>query len=184
MILSKEDLSNYIESDNFIYRPWKRKQKFIAAFAQYPTYALQKYLYYLRKQEFYINTANGSRIKGALAILYDRKTNRIGNKLGIEIGPNCFGKGLTIYHIGSIIVNPAARIGENCKLHGANCIGNNGKTRGVPRIGNNVEIGYGAAIIGDIEIADNVVIGANAMVNKSILTPGAVVVGVPAHQVK
>ena len=84
MILSKEDLASYIESDNSIYRPWKRKQKFIAAFAQYPTYALQKYLYYLRKQEFYINTANGSRIKGALAIFYDRKTNRLGYQWGFE----------------------------------------------------------------------------------------------------
>ena len=184
MIKTKKDLQEYILSDNKLYRPEKLKQKLIAAFAQYPTYMLQKYLYYLRKQEFYINTANGSRIKGALAIFYDRKTNRIGNKLGVEIGPNCFGKGLTIHHIGSIIINPAARIGENCKLHGANCIGNNGITRGVPRIGNNVDIGYGAAIIGEIEIADNVVIGANAVVNKSILTPGAVVAGVPAHQVK
>ena len=78
----------------------------------------------------------------------------------------------------------AARIGENSSLHGANCIGNNGKTQGVPRIGNNVDIGYGAVIIGDIEIVDDVVIGANAVVNKSVLTPGAVVVGVPARIVK
>ena len=37
------------------------------------------------------------------------------------------------------------------------------------RIGNNVYIGPGAIIFGDIEIADNVSIGANATVNKSVL---------------
>ena len=40
---------------------------------------------------------------------------------------------------------------------------------------------YGAVVIGEIEIADDVVIGANAVVNKSVLVPGSVVVGVPAH---
>ena len=182
MIKSKQDLREYILSDNTIYRPWTRKQKLISAFAQYPTYALRKFLIYLRKQEYYINTANGNRFTGFLGLYYERKKNRIGNRIGVEIGPNCFGKGLTLFHIGSIIVNPHARIGENCKLHGANCIGNNGKTQGVPRIGNNVDSGYGAVVIGDIEIADDVVIGANAVVNKSVTEPGAVVAGVPARK--
>lgn len=182
MIKSKQDLREYIASDNVIYRPWTKKQKLTAAFAQYPTYDLRIFLKYLRKQEYYINTANGSKIKGLLGLCCERRKNKIGNKIGIEIGPNCFEKGLTIYHLGSIIVNPSARIGENCRLHGANCIGNNGKTQGVPKIGNNVDIGYGAVVIGDIEIADDVVIGANAVVNKSVLIPGSLVVGVPAQR--
>ena len=181
MIRSKEELKEYILSDERINVPKTRKQKFVSSACHTPVHEIRKLLSYLRKEEYYINTANGSRIKGALGLYYDRKLNRLGNRLGIEIGPNCFGKGLTIYHIGSIIVNPAARIGENCRLHGANCIGNNGKTEGVPRIGNNVDIGYGAVVIGEIEIADDVVIGANAVVNKSVLVPGSVVVGVPAH---
>ncbi len=184
MIHSKEDLREYIISDNSIYRPGTLKYRFISAFCHYTSYDLKKFLYCLRKQEYYINTAKGSKIKGALGLLYERKANKLGNRLGIEIGPNCFGKGLTIYHIGSVIVHPAARIGENCRLHGANCIGNNGKTDGVPHIGNNVDIGYGAVVIGDIEIADGVVIGANAVVNKSVLIPGSVVVGAPGRTVK
>lgn len=183
MIQSKSDLSEYCSADHAAGAPKSIKRKFISRFTNEPQYMLRRYLKYLRKEEYYINTAHGSKLKGMLGILYDRKVNRLGNRLGIEIGPNCFGKGLQIYHIGSIIVNPAARIGENCRLHGANCIGNNGKTQGVPRIGNNVDIGYGAVVIGDIEIADNVVIGANAVVNKSVLTPGAVVVGVPARSI-
>lgn len=181
MICSRYDLEEYCSLDNAdAVAQSSGKQRLIDAFTNEPAYLIRRFLRYRRIEEYYINTAKGNKLKGVLGILYDRKANRLGNRLGIEIGPNCFGKGLTIYHIGSIIVNPAARIGENCRLHGANCIGNNGKTQGVPRIGNNVDIGYGAVIIGDIEIADNVVIGANAVVNKSVLTPGAVVVGVPA----
>lgn len=185
MIRTAKDLREYNIADNsLLYKPLSQKDKIISVLCKEPANALRKYLYYLRKEEFYINTANGSKMKKILGFYYDFRKNRLGNRIGIEIEPNCFGKGLTIFHIGSIIVNPDARIGENCKLHGANCIGNDGKTKGVPRIGNNVDIGYGAVIIGDIEIADNVVIGANAVVNKSILLSGSVVVGVPAHIVK
>ena len=184
MIQSKKDLLEYIRKDNQYFHPTTFKQKLVTAYCQDPAYVISKYLRYLRKQEYYINTANGSRIKGLLGLYYERKTNRLGNRLGIEINPNCFGKGLTIYHSGSIVVNYSARIGENCKLHGANCIGNNGKTDAVPRIGNNVDIGYGAVIIGDVEIADDVVIGANAVVNRSVLVPGSVVVGVPGRTIQ
>ena len=183
MIRSHSDLREYIESDNKADYPMTLKQKLISAYGHYPTYTIKRYLKYLRKQEYYVNTAKKNIIKRFLAIYYGRKTDRLGNYIGMEIAPNCFEKGLTIYHIGSVIVNPKARIGENCKLHGANCIGNNGKTEGVPIIGKNVDIGYGAVIIGNIEIADDVIIGANAVVNKSVLIPGSVVVGVSAKVV-
>lgn len=183
MIQSKEDLKAYTEADNAWLRPENAKGKIIERFAQYPAYMLRRYLQYLRKQEYYINTANGSRIKGILGLYYERKKNILGRKLGIEIGPNCFGKGLQIYHCG-IVVNTNVKAGENCKLHGGNCIGNNGKTNAAPRIGDNVDIGYGAVLIGDIEIADGVVIGANAVVNRSIDKTGCTVVGVPAKIIK
>ena len=181
MIYSKRDLKEYLAADQQYGISNSLKGKIIARFVQYPKWVLRRYVTFLRKQEYYINTANGSKIKGALGLYWERRKNRLGNRLGIEIEPNCFGKGLTIYHIGSVIVNSAAVIGENCKLHGANCIGNNGQTDAVPRIGNNVDIGYGAVIIGDVEIADGVVIGANAVVNKSVLIPGSVVAAVPAE---
>lgn len=184
MIQSKQDLKDHIYSDNLTYMNWSKKQRIVSALAQYPIYALYRFSRYLRLQEYYINTAKGSKIRGFLGLYCEWRKNSIGNRLGIEIGPNCFGKGMTIYHVGSVIVNPAARIGENCRLHGANCIGNNGKDQGVPKIGNNVDIGYGAAVIGDIEIADDVIIGANAVVNRSVTVPGSVVAGVPARVIK
>lgn len=184
MITSKKELYEYIAADNDWFRPKSSKERIIEWLANYPSYALRKYLYSLRKQEYYINTANGNKLKGFLGLYYERKKNKLGIRLGIEIGPNCFGKGLQIYHIGSIIVNPAVRAGENCKLHGGNCIGNNGKTQEVPQIGNNVDIGYGAVVIGNIMISDNVKIGANAVVNRSVLEEGCTSVGIPSQIVR
>lgn len=184
MILSKTDLQEYILADNHWLLPVTFKDKIIERAASYPSHILRKYLRYLRKQEYYINTANGNKLKGLLAIYYEGKKNRLGSLLGIEIGPNCFGKGLNLYHSGSIIINPAVRAGTDCSLHGANCIGNNGLTPGVPVLGNGIDIGYGAVIIGDITIADGVKIGANAVVNQSVMEPGCTVAGVPAKIVK
>lgn len=180
VISSKKDFYEYIQADNNWLRPMNIKDKIIERFANYPSFVLRKYLYYLRKQEYYINTANGNKLKGLIGLYFERKKNRLGIRLGIEIGPNCFGKGLQIYHIGSIVVNPAVRAGANCRLHGGNCIGNNGKTQSVPQIGNNVDIGYGAVVIGSVKIADNVKIGANAVVVSSILEEGKTCVGIPA----
>lgn len=184
MILSKNDLTEYINADNHWLLPVTNKDKVVEVVAAYPAHTLRRYLRYLRKQEYYLNTAHGSKLKGALTVFYEGKKNRLGMRLGIEIGPNCFGKGLNLYHGGSIIINPAVRAGENCSLHGANCIGNNGELPGVPTLGNGVDIGYGAVIIGDIFIADGVKIGANAVVNKSVKEAGCTVAGVPAKIVR
>ena len=113
---------------------------------------------------------------------YLRKKNRLGNRLGIEIGPNCFGKGLSIWHGGCIVVNPNVRAGESCVLRGANCIGNNGTTDKNPVLGDNVALGFGAAIIGDVSVASNTIIGANAVVIRSIEEENGTFVGVPARK--
>lgn len=55
---------------------------------------------------------------------------------------------------------------------------------GAPIIGNNVYIGPGAILFGDITIADNVSIGANATVNRSFTESNVVIAGTPAEIVK
>ena len=47
-----------------------------------------------------------------------------------------------------------------------------------------MDIGVGAVIIGNIEIADNIIIGANAVVNKSFKEEGITIAGVPARKIK
>ena len=184
MIQTKKDLAEYIAADNSWYQPKSRKMRMIDAFTSAPYYVLKQYLTYLRKYEYYLNNSKGSRRNTYLAIYYERKKNRLGEKLGIEIGPNCFGKGLSIWHAGSIVVNPNVRAGEYCVLHGANCIGNNGKTKHHPVLGDRVELGFGAVIIGGVSVASNTVIGANAVVNRSIEDEGCTYVGVPAKKVR
>ena len=49
-----------------------------------------------------------------------------------------------------------------------------------PTIGHRVDIGAGAAILGNISVGDDAVIGANAVVVKDV-PPGATVGGVPAR---
>ena len=94
-----------------------------------------------------------------------------------------FGKCLKVYH-NNIVINDKAIIGNNVVLHGNNCIGNNGTDEKCPIIGNNVDIGYGAILIGDITIADNIKIGANSVVTKSFFEEGIVIAGVPAKKIR
>ncbi len=182
MITSKHDLREYLCADNAWYQPRRLKDKLVAVIAHYPQWCLKRYLCFLRKQEYYINTAKGNHWKGLLGIYYEGRKNALGEKLGIEISPNCFGKGLQIWH-GNIVVNASVRAGENCILHGNNCIGNNGTEDISPRLGDNVDIGYGAVLIGDIHIADNCIIGAQALVNRSFEEAGSKIAGIPARKI-
>jgi serine O-acetyltransferase len=89
------------------------------------------------------------------------------------------GKGLRIHHFGGIIVNSEAMIGEHCTLYHEVTLGDLGGRGGAPRVGNNVVIGAGAKLLGHIEVGDNCLIGANAVVRTSV-PAGCLAVGVPA----
>lgn len=63
---------------------------------------------------------------------------------GTQIGP-----GFRISHFGSIVVNPAARIGKNFSIAQGALIGSaEGKHKGTPVIGNNVIMSANSLIIG------------------------------------
>ena len=139
-------------------------------------YYIDRYVKFLRREERYTFNKPNS----IMAYWYKARKNRLGSRLGFIVSAGCFGEGLQIEHYGSIIVNPKARIGQNCKIHGNCCIGSTGGYPDYsPVIGDNVDIGQGAQILGGIRIADNVKIGAGAVVVKDVLTPGVTVVGVP-----
>lgn len=182
MIKTKKDLKKFIYEDNgYLNDIRDKKGRFFMKLVHDEEYMICKYLKYLRKQEYYINISGGNKMKSVMALYYERKKHNLGNKLGFYIGPNCFDSGLTIYHHGSIIVNPDAKIGKNCKLHGNNCIGNKGNSSETPIIGDDVDIGFGAVIIGDVSLANGVTVGANAVVTKSVNKEKSVLVGVPAQ---
>jgi len=104
-------------------------------------------------------------------------------KLGFSIPANVFGPGLSIPHYGTIIVNPRAKVGSNCRIHAGVNIGESGGVVGAPLIGNNVYIGPGAKIYGSITISDNIAIAANAAVNKSFLNKNKIIGGIPAKEI-
>lgn len=93
-----------------------------------------------------------------------RETRRWGFQIPAEVQ---IGDGFYIGHFGTIVVNPAARIGRNCNIAPNVTIGqqNRGSRKGSPRIGNNVWMGTGAIIVGGIEIGDNVLIAPGSYVN-------------------
>lgn len=142
---------------------------------------INRYFHYLRKAE-----AFGEK-KGILnkliSLLFTRKKNNLGIKLGFYIPVYSTKPGITIWHNGTVVINGDARIGTGCIFHGNNCVGNNGKDYAAPIIGNNVEFGVGASVIGGIHIADNVKIGAGAVVLSSCDEKGATLVGIPAKKI-
>ncbi len=96
------------------------------------------------------------------------------------------GPGLFIAHTGYIVVANHTVLGKHCTLTQGVTIGHAGGTGGsltaVPVIGDRVYIGPGAAVIGDISVGDDAMIGVSAVVTKS-LPPRAVAVGNPARVV-
>lgn len=137
----------------------------------------------MRKLDYYHHKKKEHFLYLPLYAFFRMRYHKLSVKLGLSIPFDVCGKGLSIPHYGCVVVHSAARIGENCRiLDGVNIGATNGSPR-APRIGNNVFIGSGAKVLGDIAIADNVAIGANAVVIKSITEPGTTWAGVPARKV-
>lgn len=98
--------------------------------------------------------------------------------LSMEIGP-----GFRIDHFGGIWLSPGTKIGKNCSISSNVVMGYipRGINEGVPiSIGDNVYIGPGAKILGSVTIGNDVVIGANTVVTKSI-PDGVTVFGIPGR---
>ncbi|EJC3746420.1 serine acetyltransferase [Enterococcus faecium] len=89
------------------------------------------------------------------------------------------GIGIKIWHPFGIIIHPDCLIGDNLTIRHQVTIGKAKDDGGVPVLGNNISIGTGAKILGDINIGDNTVIGANAVVTKSF-PEKSILVGCPA----
>lgn len=137
----------------------------------------------LRKLEYYTNCRNKGIYKLYILILRYKFKN-ISLKLGFSIPINVFGPGLSIVHYGTIVINRASNIGSNCRIHACVNIGASGGEKKAPQLGDNIYIAPGAKIYGDIRIANNIAIGANAVVNKSFEEDGILIAGNPAKKIK
>lgn len=175
MINSKSDYIEYLKADKeALNKKYKRPK--------YKDY-IWKYEILLRKCEYYHNCKKGL-INKFIYKVYSFRRFRLGVKCGFEIPINVFGKGLSIAHKGPIVVNSGTKVGDNCRIHVCVNIGTQaGYSNLAPEIGNNVYIAPGAKIFGKIQIADDIVIGANAVVNKSFVESGVSIGGVPAKKI-
>lgn len=92
------------------------------------------------------------------------------------------GKGTKLNYGGiGVVIHAKCVIGSGCTIGQQVTLGGgNNRYDGVPRLGNNVYVAKGAAIIGGIDIGDNVTVGINAVVTKPV-PPNAIVAGVPAR---
>lgn len=93
----------------------------------------------------------------------------------VEIGKGTYfaAKGI------GVALNDKVSIGENCSIGHNVVIAGKAPFINAPQIGSNVWIGPGAVLLGPVIIEDDVVIGANAVVTKSV-KKGSIVAGVPA----
>tara|TARA_B100000965_G_scaffold248503_1_gene208759 strand:- start:236 stop:754 length:519 start_codon:yes stop_codon:yes gene_type:complete len=133
----------------------------------------------LRQLEYWLNCSHS--LIGKIITAYLRiSLRKKGRKLGFSIPPNTVGPGLAIAHAGTIVINSKAKIGSNCRLHVCVNIGADIRDGNLaPKIGNNCYIAPGVKMYGNIEIGDNVAIGANSVVNKSF-DSNITIAGIPA----
>ncbi|MGQ2982066.1 serine acetyltransferase [Flavobacterium sp.] len=175
MIKDRKELRYYIDQDRKAnkYNPGS-KQKIMHFF--FPDHIIL-FLTRLRKCE-YLGKKRGP-INKLLYAYHKIRLKSISIKLGFSIPEHVFGPGLAIPHYGTIVVNPKAKVGANCRIHVCTNIGASGGSAAAPQIGDNVYIGPGAKLYGDIVIGNNNAIAANAAVNKSFTEEGVVIGGVP-----
>ncbi|MFM1726524.1 hypothetical protein ABEU20_000202 [Rhodococcus sp. PAM 2766] len=102
----------------------------------------------------------------------------LGIWMGLSIPAGVFGRGLSVPHYGSVVVNDKVRAGRFCRIHSATNLGEvNGEA---PQLGDGVYVGPGAVLYGGVNLGSGAVVGANSVVNKDVPRFG-VVAGAPAR---
>lgn len=136
----------------------------------------------LRKVEYYTNCRKDF-VSRMINKYHKFRFHRLSVKLGFTIPINVFGEGLSIPHYGTIVVHGNARIGKNCRLQEGVTIGATNGSHEAATIGDNCYFGSGAKVIGAVSIADDVAVGAGAVVTKDITESGTSWAGIPARKI-
>ena len=174
MIESRSDLIEYLEADRIALGRKKKRPQI--------TDYVWRYEILLRKCEYYYNCKKGffSRVVG---VVLRYKKSKLALKCNFTIPYNVVGKGLSIAHVGPIVISNKAKVGDYCRFQVGVNIGEDSRSPVAPIIGNNVYFGPGAKIFGGIKTGNRVAIGANAVVNKSFDDDGISIGGVPAKKI-
>lgn len=180
--MNRKELNDIIAEEKRIYAKYGNA---LQGFLHKKRYMIWKCLAYHRRAQYY--QARVGDHSGLLRLCYlvayyrsVRLKNIYGERSGVEIVSHCrLGRRFNIWHGGAVINGDA---GDDCIIRG-NCVigfkSMDGR-EGAPVLGNHVEIGVGAVVIGGIRLADDCIVGANAVVTKSFSEKGTVLVGIPA----
>lgn len=176
MIDSKDAYRHYLEQDKIALG--RRKDRRPGLFGD----EIWKFEILLRKVEYDLNCRRGL---SALVIgkYHKFRFHRLSVRLGFTIPPNVFREGLSIPHYGTIVVHGNVRAGKNCRLQEGVTIGATGGSHEAAVIGDNCYFASGAKVIGAVRIADDVAVGAGAVVTKDIIEAGTTWAGVPAGKI-
>lgn len=136
----------------------------------------------LRKLEYYTNCKKDP-ISAVIRKYYKFRFHRLSIRLGFIISPNVFEEGLAIPHYGMLGVHANAKIGKNCRLLEGVVIMADGGSHDAAVVGDNCFFGIGAKVVGAVRIADDVAVGAGAVVTKDITEAGTTWAGVPARKI-
>lgn len=115
--------------------------------------------------------------------------NRNIRATGADISPEAIiGPGLRISHPTGIVIGRGSRIGRYATILPHVTIGEllsprSGSNRAYPVIGNNVTLCAGCVVVGPIEVGDNCVVAANAVVRVNV-PPDTIAAGVPAKLIE
>lgn len=124
-------------------------------------------------------------LRAPFTLIYDTAHRLVSWLWGIDLPYTVrLGRRVRLWHHGGMIFSARA-IGDDVHLRHNTTFGvaRRSEPWNKPVIGNRVDVGVGACILGNVEIGDDTVIGANAVVLESC-PPGSVVVGVPARPIR
>ena len=170
MIKTKNDLQYYLLCDKLARGETKARPSLWGD-------KLWKFQILYRKTEYHYNNREKLWHKLAYLLTYFR-FRRQRDRLCSELPLNVFAEGLVIWHGQNIIVNENARVGRNFSISAGCCIGQ--AKEHSPVIGDHVEMTLGSRVLGGVTIANDVTIGAGALVLKDIDTPYTTWGGLPA----
>lgn len=173
MVQSKRDYLYYLEADRIALGEKRNRPHFISI---WEIDVIWKFQRLLRKAE-YLHNCKSTGLNKFYYKWIQYRLFRAQLKTGMSVPMNVFGPGLSIAHLGPIVINGFAKVGKNCRLHPFTTIGIDGRSSKVAVVGDNVYLSNGCKLIGDIEIGNDIVIAAGAVVTKSFTEPNSVVGG-------
>lgn len=117
------------------------------------------------------------------SLLYRLMYRHVRNSYGIELPSTVqLGRRVIIEHQGGIVIHGLCKIGDDCIIRQNVTLGirNMDDLAAVPKLGKGVDVGAGAALLGEIRVGNGARIGANSVVLRDV-PPGGTATGVPAR---